>query len=89
MSNWEYAHNVPTHPWRSAMTLARELSLDGDRLIQRAITDKSMPKISFSTSGGSIRISENTDRFVEIGLHNGKIFMAATNTWYEDFAIKH
>ncbi|MFY0688428.1 MAG: glycoside hydrolase family 32 protein [Cyclobacteriaceae bacterium] len=27
MSNWEYAQQVPTHPWRSAMTLPRELSL--------------------------------------------------------------
>lgn len=27
MSNWLYAQNVPTHPWRSAMTLPRELSL--------------------------------------------------------------
>ncbi|GIX05579.1 MAG: hypothetical protein KatS3mg114_1448 [Planctomycetaceae bacterium] len=27
MSNWEYAGAVPTHPWRGAMTLPRELSL--------------------------------------------------------------
>lgn len=27
MSNWSYAQKVPTHPWRSAMTLPRELSL--------------------------------------------------------------
>jgi sucrose-6-phosphate hydrolase SacC (GH32 family) len=87
MSNWEYAHNVPTHPWRSAMTLPRELSLDGDRLIQKPIADKSMPKIYFSTTGGSIRISESTDKFVEIGLKDGKIFMDARNTWYQDFAI--
>ena len=30
MSNWQYAQVVPTHPWRSAMTLPREL-----RLVQR------------------------------------------------------
>ena len=87
MSNWEYAHNVPTLPWRSAMTLPRELSLDGDRLIQKPIADKSMPRISFSTTGGSIRISESTDKFVEIGFMDGKIFMDARNTWYQDFAI--
>jgi len=28
MSNWNYAQVVPTHPWRSAMTLPRELKLD-------------------------------------------------------------
>jgi fructan beta-fructosidase len=27
MSNWIYAQNLPTSPWRSAMTLPRELSL--------------------------------------------------------------
>ena len=27
MNNWEYAHNLPTDPWRGAMTLPRELSL--------------------------------------------------------------
>ena len=27
MSNWEYAQDVPTSPWRSAMALPRELSL--------------------------------------------------------------
>ena len=27
MSNWRYAIHVPTHPWRSAMTIARELNL--------------------------------------------------------------
>ena len=87
MSNWEYAHNVPTDPWRSAMTLPRELSLDGDRLIQKAIANDLMPRISFSTSGGRVRIFESTERFIEVGLADGKIFMDASNTWYEDFAI--
>ena len=27
MSNWQYAKVVPTEKWRSAMTVARELSL--------------------------------------------------------------
>ncbi|GAB2766705.1 glycoside hydrolase family 32 protein [Rhabdobacter roseus] len=27
MSNWQYAEKVPTHPWRSAMTIPRELGL--------------------------------------------------------------
>ena len=40
MNNWEYANHIPTTPWRSPMTLAREISLhtiDGrPRLIQKA-----------------------------------------------------
>jgi sucrose-6-phosphate hydrolase SacC (GH32 family) len=39
MSNWEYAQDVPTSPWRSAMSLPRELALrasrDGVRLVQQ------------------------------------------------------
>jgi fructan beta-fructosidase len=27
MSNWQYANQVPTHPWRSACTIARQLGL--------------------------------------------------------------
>jgi fructan beta-fructosidase len=35
MSNWTYAQTVPTAPWRSAMTLPRELRLErvGDQLL--------------------------------------------------------
>jgi sucrose-6-phosphate hydrolase SacC (GH32 family) len=43
MSNWEYANEVPTSPWRSAMSIARELSLrqadDGWRLVQRPVRE--------------------------------------------------
>ena len=38
MSNWDYAQDVPTSPWRSAMTVPRTLALhrgpDGLRLLQ-------------------------------------------------------
>ena len=41
MSNWDYANQTPTGPWRSAMSLARELSLamvDGrPQLIQKPV----------------------------------------------------
>ncbi len=30
MSNWQYANEVPTDPWRSAMSLPRELKLKAD-----------------------------------------------------------
>jgi len=43
MSNWEYANDVPTTPWRSAMSIARELSLrkasDGWRLVQKPVKE--------------------------------------------------
>lgn len=43
MSNWQYANHIPTHPWRSAMTIARSLHLretpEGLRLIQRPVVE--------------------------------------------------
>jgi fructan beta-fructosidase len=43
MSNWQYAQEVPTSPWRSAMTLPRELTLkkkDGvTRLYQTVVKE--------------------------------------------------
>jgi sucrose-6-phosphate hydrolase SacC (GH32 family) len=43
MSNWEYANDVPTAPWRSAMSLPRALELrrtdNGLRLAQRPVKE--------------------------------------------------
>jgi fructan beta-fructosidase len=43
MSNWQYANDVPTSPWRGAMTIPRQLILrdggDGIRLIQKPVTE--------------------------------------------------
>jgi fructan beta-fructosidase len=43
MSNWQYANDMPTSPWRSAMSLPRELRLrstpDGLRLIQKPVPE--------------------------------------------------
>lgn len=43
MNNWDYAQKIPTYPWRSAMTIPREVSLkklDGEyRLIQEPVRE--------------------------------------------------
>jgi fructan beta-fructosidase len=43
MSNWQYAQDVPTSPWRSAMTVPRALSLRrtpaGLRLVQQPVAE--------------------------------------------------
>jgi sucrose-6-phosphate hydrolase SacC (GH32 family) len=43
MSNWQYANDVPTSPWRSAMSVPRELALratpDGLRLVQQPVRE--------------------------------------------------
>jgi fructan beta-fructosidase len=46
MSNWDYAQNVPTEKWRSAMTLPRELSLQqtekGLQLVQNPVLETNL-----------------------------------------------
>jgi fructan beta-fructosidase len=43
MSNWDYTQDVPTTPWRSAMTVPRSLTLDrtsqGLGLVQRPVDE--------------------------------------------------
>jgi sucrose-6-phosphate hydrolase SacC (GH32 family) len=84
MSNWEYAGKVPTDPWRSAMTIPRELSLIGHTLIQTPVEPKEgFPEVSFVTRDGSVKIFETPDRFIEVGVRNGKLFVDTTNAWGE------
>jgi sucrose-6-phosphate hydrolase SacC (GH32 family) len=44
LSNWQYAGDVPTSPWRSAMTIAREVGLrktaEGIRLVQKPVREQ-------------------------------------------------
>ena len=61
MNNWDYANNIPTNPWRSAMSLPREVQLtqtpDGPRLAQNVVkqVDKLATKPSYTDSkGGAI-----------------------------------
>jgi len=43
MNNWQYGQQIPTHPWRSAMTIPRSLSLktfdDGIHLVQQPVAE--------------------------------------------------
>ncbi|MET3903169.1 GH32 C-terminal domain-containing protein [Paenarthrobacter sp. 4246] len=62
MNNWDYANNIPTNPWRSAMSLPREVQLtqtpDGPRLTQSVVkqVDKLAKKPSYSDrNGGAIK----------------------------------
>ena len=82
MSNWEYAHTFPTQPWRGAMTLPRELSLHGNRIIQTPISHPyGFPEVSFTTSDGAIRICENNELYVEIGVRNQKLYVDTSRAW--------
>lgn len=58
MSNWDYANDIPTSPWKSAMSLPRQVRLatiEGEpRLVQEAIdTDRPEPA-TYATGGKTI-----------------------------------
>jgi sucrose-6-phosphate hydrolase SacC (GH32 family) len=93
MSNWLYANNVPTSTWRSAMTMARELSLKktakGIRLVSQPVTEIS------SIQGESVDIPSQSVNG-ELDLTKSVSFPVATSqlqlTWEEvnsptDFGI--
>nr|WP_251044218.1 GH32 C-terminal domain-containing protein [Arthrobacter sp. ISL-48] len=54
MNNWDYANTIPTSPWRSAMSLPREVGLtqtaSGPRLTQQAVkqVDNLGAKVSYA-----------------------------------------
>ena len=58
MNNWDYANDIPTNPWRSAMALPREVGLtrtpDGPRLTQSAVkqVEKLDGKVSYKDKKG-------------------------------------
>ena len=84
MSNWEYATKIPTHPWRSAMTLPRELLLSGKTLVQKPVERQAgFPEVSFATQDGAVRIHETPERFVEVGVRNQNIYVDTSRAWNE------
>lgn len=83
MSNWKYATLVPTKKWRSAMTLARELSLD--RREQDYVV-RSMPVSEFEAHTTQLFAEKN----LEIHDHYNLTEAAGTeiSTFELDLSIK-
>lgn len=59
MSDWEYGQNVPTFPWRSAMSIPRQVTLrqtpEGIRLVQKPVHELvSLRGRHFHFKGGDI-----------------------------------
>ena len=60
MSNWEYGGDVPTFPWRSAMSIPREVGLrqtpEGIRLVQKPAREMhSLRSAQFKFAGGDVK----------------------------------
>lgn len=76
MSNWQYAQVVPTAAWRSAMTIARDLTLkqtaQGPRLFQRPVqalqTLRGTPKTIPASDIRDGKIIDDTGATKEIAL---------------------
>jgi len=62
MNNWNYAEKVPTHPWRGAMTLVRELSL---QKIQDTWFLYSYPLPAFESLKAKVHIIPNEVEIVD------------------------
>jgi fructan beta-fructosidase len=64
MNNWQYANQIPTSPWRSAMAAPRELSLrtvDGrPTLVQRPVRELARLAGGPSYSARRVRVPEGT-----------------------------
>ena len=63
MSNWEYANDVPTSPWRSAMSAPRELLLrqtrSGTRLVQKPVRELAQLRTKAVRFGGGSATAAN------------------------------
>lgn len=67
MSNWEYATKVPTHAWRSSMTIARKLSLQPNEESYRLI---SKPVDAYQS------YAEEKTRLKELKIKNSKTLIS-------------
>ena len=105
MSNWDYAQQVPTKEWRSAMTLPRTLSLTSD-LILRSLPVKELDKlrkgapIQMSQKGVAegMELSPNLEGLMEVKLtftleeganREGRVGLKLSNTQGEFYSLTY
>jgi levanase/fructan beta-fructosidase len=87
MSNWEYANEVPTETWRSAMTVAREIKLIKDAQSYRLAFD---PVDEIDTYKGVKYKKENimVDGELEL-INSGKVDLSRAAISFEISDIKN
>jgi levanase len=66
MNNWEYSGSIPTYPWRSAMTVPRELGLrtsgDGLRLVQQPVRELQGLREAATLNTGNLALPDGSTR---------------------------
>jgi fructan beta-fructosidase len=79
MSNWDYAKEVPTEKWRSAMTVPRDLSLEkiGDKYYIASTPSKELDALKDK----KIELKENKARL------NGGAILRFTADMHNDFSV--
>jgi sucrose-6-phosphate hydrolase SacC (GH32 family) len=64
MNNWDYANQIPTSPWRSPMSLPRELSLatvaGRTRLVQNVVEEAVCPDQAPTVQDGPVHLAGET-----------------------------
>lgn len=90
MNNWQYASNVPCTPWRSAMTLPRELKLieyDGKPLLANTVVSE-IEKIAenWQTAGADLDVKDAYQLRITLDLEkNASITLS--NSSDEEFVL--
>lgn len=90
MSNWQYAQQVPTQKWRSAMTLPRELSLeivDDEFLLVNKPVNELKKIIGKSKSSKNIQIADALDLTADIAEAEGKFQLKFNSATIQDYKI--
>ncbi len=90
MSNWDYAKEVPTSPWRSAMTLPRELSLErvGAKFHLRNFpTQEVLRRLKGNTTRTAIWEPNNTNVNDLLRESDGKFVMSLSASVMQDVEL--
>lgn len=88
MSNWQYAGNVPTESWRSAMTIPRELALEkmNGKYLLRSFPVKELNTLSKGTrSFSNINVADYN--FTKAGMLKGPAKLTLTSDHITSFTI--
>ena len=89
MSDWQYANNVPTSPWRNAMSIPRSLSLrrsaDGLVLAQTPVAElKSLRSHHLHINHRDI----NDDSLIKVGMDSSYEILAEFDAADAEFGLK-
>lgn len=90
MSNWEYAQQVPTKSWRSAMTIPRELSLENINNQYLVVSTPVKEINSYFDKGKSksnISVVKSWDITKKLGKIDGEFQLSLKDVPAEDFKL--